>query len=422
MKLRVVILTEIIAPYRIPVFNALADRGDLDLRVIFLSDTDPSRRPWHTYAGEARFSHRVLRSWRTRLGGYDVLLNDKVVEALSAAAPQVVVCGGYNYVASWQAQRWAKRNGVPFLLWSESTAQDQRPGHKLIESLKQTFFRRCDGFIVPGKSARDYILQMTGEAQRIFVAPNAVDIELFSAHAESARKNASRVRGALGLPQKYFLFAGRLIKAKGVLELLEAYASLSVEIRSEMGLVFAGDGPMRADLESLSHSLYPGTVHFTGFLHRNDLARCYGLAECLVFPTHSDTWGMVVNEAVASGLPVICTRVAGCARDLVTTNGFVVDPRDVAQLARAMREIAITPQLRQEMALRSKELSRCYSPELCAKGIAEAAIAVSERDHLQKDDPGSEDLRDWHGSRDVAVLTPEKRTSVSNQCEGVGPI
>jgi glycosyltransferase involved in cell wall biosynthesis len=136
---------------------------------------------------------------------------------------------------------------------------------------------------------------------------------------------------------------------------------------------------MRAELESLSHSIYPGTVHFAGFLHRNDLARCYGLAECLVFPTHSDTWGMVVNEAIACGLPVICSRVAGCAKDLVRSNGVLVDAHDVPQLARAMHQVATNSELREQMSRRSKEISRQYSPELCAKGIAQAAIAVHGR-------------------------------------------
>jgi glycosyltransferase involved in cell wall biosynthesis len=391
----------------------------LDLHVIFLSDTDPSRRPWHTYANEARFSYRVLRSWRTKLGGYDVLLNQKVVDSLWEAAPHVLVCGGYNYLASWQAQRWANRSGVPFLLWSESTAQDQRPGHALVESLKQTFFRRCDGFIVPGTSAREYISQMKSATGRIFTAPNAVDVELFSSCAEAARKDSWRVRGALGLPERYFLFVGRLIKAKGVLELLQAYASLSDQTRSEVGLVFAGDGPMRPELESLAQCIYPGAVHFTGFLHRNDLARCYGLGECLVFPTHSDTWGMVVNEAIACGLPVICSRVAGCARDLVTTNGLLVEPQDVAQLARAMGQVAADPKLRNKFSMESREIRGRYSPEMCAEGIAQAAGTVFRRKDVR-----SEGARDPRSRADVTHRSPPpyERTSVNNQSQGAGPL
>lgn len=103
MKRRLVILTELIAPYRIPVFNALAGNPELDLHVIFLSETDASMRQWRIYSEEIRFSYEVLPSWRRRLGKYNVLLNQNVTLALRDAAPEAVLCGGYNYVACWQA-------------------------------------------------------------------------------------------------------------------------------------------------------------------------------------------------------------------------------------------------------------------------------------------------------------------------------
>jgi glycosyltransferase involved in cell wall biosynthesis len=376
MKRRLVVLTEIIAPYRIPVFNALAERGDVDLHVIFLSETDHSMRQWRVYAEEIRFSYEVLPSWRKRLGKYNVLVNQSVTTALERAQPEVMVCGGYNYLASWQAQRWANRKGVPFLLWCESTASDQRGGRRVVEALKENFLRGCDGFVVPGKSAMEYVRQMDRLSRRIFVAPNAVDSNLFSRGRQEARVREERLRGELGLPQRYFLFVGRLVEAKGVLDLLEAYGRLSAELRAEVGLVFAGDGPKRAEFESVARSIFPGTIHFAGFVHRDDLPGYYSLAECFVFPTHSDTWGMVVNEAMACGLPVICSQAAGCAADLVRGNGRMVAARDVQQLAAAMREVATDPELRKRMSRESEELIQQYSPEACATGLAEAAVAI----------------------------------------------
>ena len=376
MKRRLVILTEIIAPYRIPVFNALAGRDDIELHVIFLSETDVSMRQWRIYAEEIRFSYEVLPSWRKRLGKYNILVNQSVTSALERSRPEVMICGGYNYLASWQAQRWAKRNGVPFFLWCESTANDQRGGKLLVETLKGNFLRGCDGFVVPGKSALEYVRQMADPSRSVFVAPNAVDVDLFSEGEKSARDRAERLRGELGLPQRYFLFVGRLVEAKGVLDLLEAYGGLIAEIRSQVGLVFAGDGPQRAEFESVARSIFPGAVHFAGFVHREELPAYYSLAECLMFPTHSDTWGMVVNEAMACGLPVICSRVAGCAADLVRGNGRIVEERDVRQFAMAMQEIATDPDLRERMSRESRKLILEYSPRACAAGLAEAAVSA----------------------------------------------
>lgn len=386
MKRRLVILTEIIAPYRIPVFNALAERDDIELHVIFLSETDVSMRQWRIYAEEIRFSYEVLPSWRKRLGKYNILVNQSVTGALERARPEVMICGGYNYLASWQAQRWAKRNRVRFLLWCESTVNDQRGGKLLVETLKENFLRGCDGFVVPGKSALEYVRQMDTSSRKVFMAPNAVDVDLFSEGEKAARQRAEPLRGELGLPQRYFLFVGRLVEAKGVLDLLDAYGRLSAELRAEVGLVFAGDGPQRAELESVARSIFPGSVHFAGFVHREELAAYYSLAECLMFPTHSDTWGMVVNEAMACGLPVICSRVAGCAADLVRENGRIVAERDVRELAVAMQEIATDPGLRERMSRESRALIRQYSPQACAAGLAEAALSNFAR--LEDDDEG----------------------------------
>ena len=376
VKRRLVILTEIIAPYRIPVFNALAEREDVDLYVIFLSETDHSTREWKVYTEEIRFSYEVLPSWRKRLGKYNILVNQSVASALERAHPEVIVCGGYNYLASWQAQRWAKRNGVQFLLWCESTGSDQRGEHGLVESLKGNFLRGCDGFVVPGKSSREYLLGFGVAAEKIFVAPNAVDSDRFAAGALRVRGQAERVRQELGLPSRYFLFAGRMVRAKGIFELLEAYGQLAPESRREIGLVFAGDGPERAELEAMARDVYPGAVYFPGFVHREELASYYALAECFVLPTRSDPWGLVVNEAMACGLPVICSSVAGCAADLIGNNGRLIQAGNAEQLAETMTEIAGDRDLRWAMGRESAERIRNYSPQLCAAGIAEATVAA----------------------------------------------
>jgi glycosyltransferase involved in cell wall biosynthesis len=376
MKYGLVVISEIIAPYRIPVFNALARRPEIDLKVIFLAKTDPSTRQWRIYADEIQFAYEIMPSWRTRLKKYNLLLNQKVIHSLRKANPDAIVCGGYNYLASWQALRWAKQNDVPFLLWCESTANDKRAGHRLVESLKKNFFDKCDGCIVPGSAAGEYGRQMGVSPEHIFLAPNAVDNELFASRANEARGSAPWLRADLNLPERYFLFVGRLVKSKGVLELLEAYGSLNENLRSQVGLVLAGDGPLRPELERLAKSTCPGTVRFAGFVQRDDLAKYYGLADCLVFPTHSDPWGLVVNEAMACGVPVICGQSAGCAADLVKANGRLIDSRSVEQLAHAMEELAGDEDLRRQMSRQSLKIIQNYSPELCAAGIAESASTI----------------------------------------------
>jgi glycosyltransferase involved in cell wall biosynthesis len=378
MSWRLVLITEIIAPYRIPVFNALARRDGVDLHVIFLAETDKAVRQWHIYTDDVHFSYEVLPSWRWRAGKHNLLVNRGLWPALDAAHPQAIVCGGYNYPASWGALWWARRRNVRFLLWTESNQRDQRSGRAAVEWLKRYFVNSCNAFVVPGKSSFAYLRTFGVSEQVIFTAPNAVDNNFFATQAESAKCYPAAFREKLGLPRRFILFVGRLIPEKGAFDLLEAYAKLESGLRSEVGLVFAGDGVSREELAQQAKRISPGTVCFPGFAHREDLAGLYALAETLVLPTHSDTWGLVVNEAMACGLPIIVSSVAGCSADLVEEgwNGYLVPPRDSEKLSVAINSLVRQPELQRQMSARSLERIRNYSPEACADGLAAAAISA----------------------------------------------
>jgi 1,2-diacylglycerol 3-alpha-glucosyltransferase len=377
MSRRLVILTEIIAPYRIPVFNALSRHESIDLHVIFLAENDPKLRDWLVYKDEIRFSYQVLPSWRQKFGGYKLLLNRGLKTALQQAAPDVIVCGGYNYLASWQALRWAGGKRIPFILWVESTDRDLRSHHRGIEFVKTKFMRRCGAFVVPGKSSFQYVKNYRAREQEIFIAPNAVDTALFARKAAVVRQDDAMHRQALQLPPRYFLFVGRLVREKGVFDLLEAYGKLSPELRSAISLVLVGQGAAHAELVPRAGLIDPGKVQFAGFVHRDQLAGYYALADAFVFPSHTDPWGLVVNEAMACGLPVIASDAAGCTADLVQDhwNGRVVHYGDVVQLTSAMEELGRDSGLRDRMGNHSQERILRYSPEACAAGLAEAALS-----------------------------------------------
>lgn len=380
---RLVIMTEIISPYRIPLLNALAACGRVDGHVIFLAETDPSLRQWEVYKDEIRFSYEVLPSWRKRIGRYNALLNRGVGRTLTTAIPDVILCGGYSYLASWQALKWARSRNIPLLLWSESNQQDLRHGFALVEGLKSFFLEKCSGFVVPGRSAREYLMVHDVNEKLIFTAPNAVDNSFFASAAADARHSAQCLRRQLDLPEQYFLFVGRLVREKGVYDLLSAYAKLDEFVRRQYGLVFVGDGLLRHELQEHAATIAPGMVKFAGFAQRERLAEYYALAQALILPTYTDTWGLVVNEGMACGLPVILSRAAGAAADLVEDkwNGMLVEPGSINSLANAMTALANQPELCRTMGARSAERIARYSPEEWAMSIVNAIETVgSNRD------------------------------------------
>jgi glycosyltransferase involved in cell wall biosynthesis len=376
-----VIITEIISPYRTPLFNALAKNPNVDLQVIFLAETDPQLRQWQVEKKEIGFPYQVLPSLRQRMGGYNVLLNRGMAGALSKLKPDVVMCGGYNYVASWQALRWARQNKIPFVLWSESNLQDARGGRAPVEFLKDSFLHRCSGFVVPGRSAWEYLLARGVPESSIFTAVNAVDNRAFANAAAAVRRQSRLERSELKLPDRYFLFVGRLVKEKGVFELLHAYATLEEDIRKRFGLVFVGDGASRSELERKARSVSSGELRFAGFVQQNSLAAYYALAKVLVLPTYTDTWGLVVNEGMACGLPVIVSKAAGCAVDLVSEdwNGKIVPPRDASSLHSAMQFLASHPAMIEDMRVNSRTRIAEFSPAQWAEGAARMVAAVERK-------------------------------------------
>lgn len=372
-RVRIAVITEIIAPYRIPVFNAAAQRDDIDLHIIFLAENDPSLRDWPIYKNEIHFSHEVVPSYRWKVGKSSLLFNWGTGTALERAAPDVIVCGGYNYPASWRAQIWARKHGVPFVLWSESTARDIRKRRWVIDRAKKRFVERSTAFLVPGSAARQYLLHLGVHESQIYLAPNAVDNDFYKHHAHHAREHASEIRSKLDLPERYFVCVGRIVSEKGVFDLLRAYERLTGEIQKDVGLVFVGDGAVRMQLEEAAAKVATGRIRLLGFLHREQLASIYALAEALVFPTHTDTWGLVVNEAMACGLPIVVSDVAGCASDLVRQdwNGFVLPPHDIEKWSEALRLIATERELMRTMSRNSESRIHEFSPQRWAAGLAE---------------------------------------------------
>ena len=375
MSRRLVILTEIISPYRIPLFNALAEFRGVDLHVIFLAETDPNLRQWRIYKEEIQFRYQVLPSWRKRIAGYNVLLNAGL---------------GRGADSRGSARDSVRRVQLSCLVAGSALGADSQPSFPVVVRKQPARFAsrpRGGGVLERASSCgAAQVLLCLGVRLESICARGRSRMSASSPHPmpsitvcsrplqQERRSDAAQLRRELELPDRYFLFVGRLVPEKGVFDLLSAYAKLDGPLRRQVGLVFAGDGPSRRAIEDQAASISPGLIKFAGFAQRDILATYYALAEMLILPTYTDTWGLVVNEAMACSLPVILSRAAGCASDLLSDhgNGLLVPPRDPAALASAMTKLAQQPVLSKTMGVRSLERIAQYSPEAWAEGITQA--------------------------------------------------
>jgi glycosyltransferase involved in cell wall biosynthesis len=355
MSLRVALLTEIPAPFRIPLFNALAAEEGLELRVLFLAERDP-RRPYYRFPREeARFDYRVLGSRELRPRGRWLLLGGGVGGELRAFRPEALVVGGWNQPAFWQALAYARTRGRPLVTWVESTARDERSGAKPLELAKRALVRASAAAVVPGSAAAAYVRGLG--AREAVVAPNAVDATIFGDRVLAGRSTAR------GSGRCTFLYVGRLDPEKDVSLLLRAAGGVDADV------VVIGSGVeedrLRADA--------PANVTFLGPLDRDDLVPWYAKADAFVLPSRSEQWGHVLNEAAAAALPLVATEAAGAAHDLIEhgVNGFRIPAGDAAALAEALGRIAGDAEFRRAAGARSRELARRFTAEAWAEAVAE---------------------------------------------------
>lgn len=350
---RVTLVTEIPAPYRIPLFNALAER--VQLRVLFLAAQNPDR-PYRLHDDEIGFRWEVVPGVDAKVGGRWLVVNRGLWRRL--AGSDALLLGGWNQPAYWSAFAWARALRRPVHVWVESTPRDRRP--EAGGALKQLFARGATGFVVPGRESERYVRSIAPAAP-IAIAPNAVDNAFFASRVG----DRDQLRGELGLEGCVFLYVGRLSPEKGVASLIRSFAQVE-----GAQLIVAGTGPQEQELRAAA----PPGVRFLGYVDRDEMPAWYAAADALVLPSVSEPWGMPLNEAAAAGLPLVATESVGAAWELVDdgANGFRVPPGDDEALRASLGRLAADPDFRRRAGERSRELVAPLTPDRWAEAVAEA--------------------------------------------------
>lgn len=329
-------------------------------------------------------------------------LESHLARALHEAKPDAVAINGWGDFMSAESLRWCVRKGVPAIVMSETTAWDEpRKPHR--EWIKSRMVRIFSAGLAGGTPQKEYLAQLGLPAEVVEIGYDAVDNGHFADEAAKVREewrvksHESRVAsdGEEGAP--YFLASARFIPKKNLGRLLEAYAeylkrfqcsvaSIQPETKRNVpwDLVLLGDGPMREELVRYVNEKGIKGVVFAGFRQIGELPRFYAGAGCFVHASTTEQWGLVVNEAMACGLPVIVSERCGCARDLVKdgVNGFHFDPWNVEQLAALMTKVSAPGFPRADFGEASRRIVADFGPERFAHGLkAAVSHAVKKGAH-----------------------------------------
>jgi 1,2-diacylglycerol 3-alpha-glucosyltransferase len=299
---------------------------------------------------------------------------------LNAIRPRTLLIPGYSDVCCLAAAVWARVRHARTVMMFESTEID-RPRGRAKELVKKALVKLLFDFgFVGGQRTSDYLEKLGMDSTRIVRTYDVVD-NAFFAHGANDVSNTS-CPDDWGLPIPYFLYVGRLAPEKNLERLLRAFRQY-VDEGGTWSLVLVGKGPQEQHLKSTAERLGIETsVHFAGFKNGPELFPYYAFASCFVLPSIREPWGLVVNEAMASGLPVLVSSICGCIPELVSPgmNGYSFAPCDENDLADKLSRLASLPEdARAAMGQASRHIVSAFSPAHWAESAVEA-LTRGDRD------------------------------------------
>lgn len=361
------------ADYKILLFNSLLGRYK-DCKVIYIADTEDIRE-WKIDKENLKFSYEIMfEGSLDRVGVLKCVV--KTWKRLSHLNPSVLILGGYSYAACWAGFFWARLNKKKIILWSSSNEND-KDRNILKEKIKRYLVRRCTAANTYGQRSRDYLVSLGMPKERIAVTGNTTDNQFYRSSFESLRPDKNRLCSKYDLPLRNFLFVGRFSPEKNIICLLEAFGKLKVH-GSDWGLILVGNGPQREEIKKYINEHDIKNVCLPGFKQKQEIVDFYAMSDVFVLPSTYEPWGLVVNEAMASGLSVLVSKRCGCYPDLIKegVNGFSFDPFDKDELFSHMKDMADNKYDLTEMSKSSCDLINDFTPDNAAKIITKTIKTV----------------------------------------------
>lgn len=352
---------------------------DVEVKVIQIARNEKSRKGLETNDPDTpvyQYRYELL---------FDAFIEDTTVQQrtkallqhIRAYKPDVLNLTGYYDPAQLVLLLYARLTGIKVVMQNESTAADNARGG-LKERFKKAIFRLCDGFFCFGTLSAQYLLQSGVKPSRILLKKNAVDNDALLHAFTRAQQTRTVQQQALGVKPHNFIFVGRLIEVKNLIRLVDAFA-VSRQTNPDWGLILLGEGPLSEAIQQRARELnvadsvtmLPGRAWYK-------VPDILAMADVLVLPSLSEPWGLVVNEAMVCGMPVIVSDRCGCVVDLVQDqqNGFVIDPEQTAQLAGAMQQFMTGQADQTKMGVVAQEIIRPYSAEAVAREMLEGFLTI----------------------------------------------
>ncbi|HEY1741931.1 MAG TPA: glycosyltransferase family 4 protein [Granulicella sp.] len=401
-KVRLAYLVSHPIQYQAPLLRRIAQEQDIDLTVLFGSDFSVRGYKDEGFGVEVEWDVPLLEGYRSEFlpklrdtGGVSPTspvsrgIYKRLRNANGGPAFDALWIHGYASLNALQAILAANALGIPVLLRAESWLAD-RSRSPLKLAIKSFFFNNLQNLItavlpIGSVNARYWRHYFSHEMPQ-FLMPYAVDNPFFARRAEEATAGEDQLRLELGLEPGHpvILFASKLQRRKHCDHLIEAYSSLLRDYDSsgyKPYLVIVGNGEERANLEARCHDLGLANVRFTGFQNQSALPRYFQLADVFVLPSRHEPWGLIVNEAMAAGCPVIVSSDVGSGPDLVTdgVEGCIYPVGDIAALTTALGRVLSSPETAATMGEAARRRIASWSFEEDVHGLRQALAYTTRK-------------------------------------------
>lgn len=345
-----------IGPYYYYMFDALS-RSALSLTVYIIKSRGGEPRPWPEYMKKIYWDQICLDN------------NRKILKYLKLRSPDIVFIAGSERAYIYAAL-WAKFRGIPSVLVSD-TPSLREPNKGIKEKAKNIIINNLfSAMFVPGKR---HLAHRTSQG----FPPNRIWQGVYVTNNNHFRSPSKFYPLPTGFPEKFFLTVSRLSSEKNITTFLKAFEKY-YEKGGNWGLVICGSGPQEAELKKSVPNNLKDVIYYTGWVGYDDLPNLYARASCFVLPSIWEPWGVVVNEAMAAGLPILLSKNCGCAEDLCQAgiNGFLFDPLNDEGLSELMLFIASNEMELKSMGEASRKIIADYTPEKWSDTVMEICVTL----------------------------------------------
>lgn len=356
-KLKVLYLTNIPSPYRVSFFEELGE--NCDLTVLFERETvDYRNKEWLDFTAQhftAKFLKGIKRG--NRIIAYDIF------KYLKKDKYDVIIVGGYSTLTGMMAIEFLKLKKIPFYLNADGGLIKKDP--IFIKKIKCRLISAANGWLSTGINTTDYLVNYGANKQFIYTYPfTSIQVkDVLDTPLNFEEKK--RIRNELGIIEdKVVLSVGQFIQRKGFDILLKSAES----VQNDIGIYIIGGEPTEEFIK-LREKLKLDNIHFIGFTNKKELLEFYKAADIFVLPTREDIWGLVINEAMANGLPVITTDkcVAGLEMIKSGENGFIVPIDDSETIAEKINFLFNSEKIIEKMSVESIKTAKKYTIEQMAQ-------------------------------------------------------